>query len=175
MKVINLFGGPGTGKSTTASDLFAEMKWNDMNVELVTEFAKDLSWEKRWDTLTDQLYVAAKQNHKLWRIKDQVDYCITDSPLIMGMCYTPANFCPKTYPDFIHDLWNSYDNINFFLKREKPFHQVGRHTTEDESITLDKTIKHLLDEHDIPYIEIPANRDARTKILWYINKLNDGT
>ncbi len=43
--VVNLLGGPGSGKSTTAADVFARLKWQDINCELVTEFAKDLVWE----------------------------------------------------------------------------------------------------------------------------------
>ena len=41
LKVINLYGGPGTGKSTTAAALFALIKREGYNVELVTEFAID--------------------------------------------------------------------------------------------------------------------------------------
>lgn len=42
-KVINLYGGPGTGKSTTAAMLFAKMKLAGFNCEYVPEFAKDLN------------------------------------------------------------------------------------------------------------------------------------
>ena len=47
MKVINLFGGPGCGKSTTAADLFARMKLRGLSVELVTEYAKDVVWDEK--------------------------------------------------------------------------------------------------------------------------------
>ena len=46
-KVINLFGGPGAGKSTTAAGLFYEMKVRDIKCELVTEYAKDMTYEKQ--------------------------------------------------------------------------------------------------------------------------------
>ncbi len=39
-----MFGGPGTGKSTSAAGLFFKMKLAQMEVELVTEYAKDLVW-----------------------------------------------------------------------------------------------------------------------------------
>ena len=35
--VINLIGAPGTGKSTLASELFALMKWQGYDVEIVSE------------------------------------------------------------------------------------------------------------------------------------------
>lgn len=43
-KYINFFGGPGSEKSTSAAQLFSRMKKQRMNVELVTEVAKDFLW-----------------------------------------------------------------------------------------------------------------------------------
>jgi len=56
-KYINIFGGPGAGKSTTAALLFAEMKSGGFKVELVTEVAKDFVWEDRSTTLSIQPYI----------------------------------------------------------------------------------------------------------------------
>ncbi len=47
LKVINLWAGPGAGKSTTAAGLFNLMKIRGYNVELVTEFAKEMVYEGR--------------------------------------------------------------------------------------------------------------------------------
>lgn len=44
--VINMFGGPCTGKSTTATAVFSLLKMHDVNIEYTSEFAKDLTWEK---------------------------------------------------------------------------------------------------------------------------------
>lgn len=77
---INLFGGPGTGKSTAAASLFAEMKKKGMDVELVTEVAKDFVWEERQKTLEIQPYITVKQYRNLFRLKGKVDYVITDAP-----------------------------------------------------------------------------------------------
>ncbi len=55
--VVNLFGGPSAGKSTTAAGVFALLKLHDLRSELVTEFAKDLTWEKREKTLNNQYYI----------------------------------------------------------------------------------------------------------------------
>jgi hypothetical protein len=41
LKVINLYSGLGSWKSTTAAGLFHLMKQDLYSVELVTEFAKD--------------------------------------------------------------------------------------------------------------------------------------
>jgi ATP:corrinoid adenosyltransferase len=61
MKVINIFAGPGAGKSTTAAGLFYHMKKLNMSVELVTEYAKSRVWEQHSSVMRDQVYLTAKQ------------------------------------------------------------------------------------------------------------------
>ena len=55
--VINLFGGPGCGKSTTMARIFADLKIQGYNAEMVSEFAKDLVYEQRQETMKDELYL----------------------------------------------------------------------------------------------------------------------
>ena len=85
--IINLFGGPGTGKSTTAAALFYKLKMMGINCELVTEFAKDITWEKNKKALACQPYVFGKQCYRIERCVDQVDVIITDSPLPLSILY----------------------------------------------------------------------------------------
>lgn len=41
MKVINLFAGPGSGKSTTCAGVFSKLKLAGVNCEMALEYAKD--------------------------------------------------------------------------------------------------------------------------------------
>ena len=84
MKVINFFGGPCSGKSTAAAGLFYLMKKQKYNVELVTEFAKDLVYEDHTMALSEQNYVFANQEYRLARLEGKIDYAISDSPLILS-------------------------------------------------------------------------------------------
>ena len=54
-----------------AANIFAELKWMGIDCELVSEFAKELVWEKRNETFKDELYIFAKQNHRLWQVLQQ--------------------------------------------------------------------------------------------------------
>ena len=45
MKVINFYGGPGTGKSVQAAATYCALKKQGLNCELVTEYAKDKLWD----------------------------------------------------------------------------------------------------------------------------------
>ena len=59
-KVINLFGGPGAGKSTIAAGLFYNMKIAGYNVERADEWIKDKVYEGTKYPFKDQLYTFAK-------------------------------------------------------------------------------------------------------------------
>jgi hypothetical protein len=141
------------------------MKWNSINVELIDEYAKELSWDKRYSVLEDQLYVVAKQNRKLNRIRTQVDWAITDSPLIMALPYAVDNYLPNNFRPMVHELFNTYDNLNIMLRRTKPFFPIGRHHTEEESIALDSVIENLLIKNGYDYHIVDANENAKFEIM----------
>jgi len=149
MRVINLFGGPGTGKSTTAAALFALMKREGYNVELVTEFAKDLVWTERNKELNDEVYIFGKMYHKLWRLRDKVDYVIIDSPLPTCLYYDNERI--DNFRDFVLSAFHTFKNTNFLLKRNFKYQEEGRVQTEEEADLVDKDIRSML-ERDHIYI-----------------------
>jgi hypothetical protein len=165
MKVINLFAGPGAGKSTARAGLFNLMKNNGINCEEVTEYAKDVTWDETQVLLSDQLYVLANQNRRLTRLKDKVEYAVSDSPLLLTINYLDPQYLPYTFRGMTMELWNTYDNINYFIQRTKPYNPVGRNQTADEAKQIDANIKMMLDYLKIPYKEIPGDKTAPYKIF----------
>lgn len=173
MKVINLFSGPGAGKSTTRAGLFHIMKSNGHNVEEVTEYAKDVTWEGTQILLADQLFVLANQNRRLERLRDKVEAAISDSPLLLTINYVNPTYLPHTFKAMTMELWNTYDNLNFFINRAKKYNPSGRNQTLEEAVQIDNDIKLMLNYHKIPYIELDGDRDAPQKIYdTYMKGLN---
>lgn len=164
LTVINLWGGPGTGKSTTAAGLFNLMKLKKHNVELVTEYAKQMVWERQHHTVfKNQILMLAKQDQKQRVLVDQMDFCITDSPILMGLTYAPEDYYVNFEP-LIKEVFDSYNNINIFLRRVKEYNPVGRNQTEQEAIEKDLEIKNLLDSHGISYTVVKADEIAHEEI-----------
>lgn len=149
--VINLYGGPGVGKSTTAAGLFFRMKTTGMNVELVTEFAKDLTYRKSTHVLRDQGYVLAEQHHRLWQCRDQVDFVVTDSPLLLPLVYAELGdsiYHTTEFRDYVLSLMSSYNNVNFFLNRpsNQTYSMIGRQQSHQEAQQIDQKIIDLLND-----------------------------
>lgn len=167
LTVINLFGGPGIGKSTLAAGLFHTMKVRGMSVELVTEVAKDLIWEGRRTMLTEQDHVFSEQNKRLRRLVGQVEYAVVDSPLLMGIAYC-RDFFPKTFFPYVVETVRTYNNINILLTRTFKYDQVGREQTEEGAIEKDNIIKHLLHTYDIDHHELVSDSTTCSKILEHV-------
>lgn len=165
MKVINLYGGPGTGKSTTSAGLFFLFKTAYLETELVNEYAKYLVWSDRVNTFQEQGYVFSKQNHKLEILRDKVDYVITDSPLPLSIIYGRDNNYHESFEKYVVDKFNSYENINIFLNRRKPYNPNGRTQTEDEAQGKDAEILELLFDLGMDYHSIDADIHAPWKIF----------
>ncbi len=162
MKVINLFAGPGVGKSTTAAILFEEMKRKGLNVELVTEYAKSKVRENSLDVLKDQVYLLAKQDHRLEVLRDKVDYVITDSPILLYMHYSKYSNHPELVKQMTPILFSTYDNVNFFIERTKPYNPRG----EDNAREADDEILQLLIDGSYPFICLPDGEKIIDNILY---------
>lgn len=164
--VVNLLGSPGTGKSTIAAEVFAKLKWAGINCELVTEFAKDLTWERRTHTLQNQIYIFGKQHHRLFRLHDKVDVIITDSPLILSGFYDSMYGEDRNeLTDLIRREVMRYENMNYFLNRTKPYNPKGRNQTEEESNMLSVSLKEYLSKTFGDYKELLANDDTSEIII----------
>jgi len=151
--IVNLFAGPGAGKSTIAAHLFALLKWENIECELVREYAKDIVWEESYKILENQTYVFGTQLHRMHILKDKVDVIITDAPLLNSVLYYAGQFNHQ-FSEYVETINNSLWNLNYFVKRMKPYHPKGRYHTEEQSLELDKEIKKLLTRCGQEYKEI---------------------
>lgn len=173
--VINILGGPGVGKTTIANELFVNLKKMGKDVEAVSEFAKELVWEKRNEAFDDRLYMHAEQNHRLMMMNGNLDYIITDSPLILTSIYNKfylKDKFPKAYNKMIDDVtmqtFNLYQNKTFYIERKVDYNTLGRRESESEALQIDKRIKKYLSDNKIPYYKISDRDDAAKQILTII-------
>lgn len=145
------------------------MKNSGLSVELVTEYAKDLTWEGRFDLLTDQLYILAKQNRRLQRLQGQVDFVVTDSPLLLSYHYVTPEYLPLHFKNLVLELWNQYDNHNIKINRVKPYVQKGRSQTQEQAVEIDTKINEMLTKLDIKTYSFDGDRECPHKIFSHLS------
>jgi hypothetical protein len=169
--LINIYGAPSAGKSTTRAGVFYNLKRAGVNCEEVYEFAKKLTWADRHKSLACQPYVFGKQLHEIEMLGNQVDVIITDCPLLLsrfyGMKYASDRY-PQSFFDFVGDQAAIVGGLNFFLNRVKTYNPSGRNQTEAESDEVGRELKAMLDVMAVPYIELDGDEDAAQKITAYI-------
>lgn len=173
-KYVNLFGGPGVGKSTTAAALFIEMKKAGYKVELVTEVAKDFVWEDRSTTLSLQPYITIKQWRNLARLKGKVDYVITDAPILMGCVYADlyASHLPASYKHFIVDLHKQEldPSVNIVLHRAFEYDTTGRYQSEKTAMDIDSAIIEVLQSNGLPWSAINPKNTSIDFFMKFVTK-----
>lgn len=168
MIVVNLFAGPGSGKSTTCAGLFHKLKLAGVNCEMALEYAKDKVWEESYKILDDQIYVFGKQLHRIFRLKDKVDVVITDSPLPLSIYYDKS--ANPYFADLVMNQFNEFNNINYFIVRDDTYNSKGRMQTEQEAKEIDSEVSLILGHYNIKYTKVTKS-EAVDKIFNDVMKL----
>lgn len=163
--IVQFFGGPGTGKSTMAARIFAELKENGYITELATEYAKDMVWQESFHVMLNQLYLFGKQHHRIWRLLGKVDIIVTDAPLLMGLVYGDISDAQR---NLVIEKHNELRTVNFLLLRQGKYHDAGRTQTEKEAKKLDEDIENVLRDNDPFFYMMPADKTSIPKIMEYI-------
>ena len=158
--VINLYGGPGTGKSTTDAHLFTILKNEGYNVELVREYAKEICWQNL--PIDCQLVVMTEQYRRQNILSGKVDVIITDSPLLLTKVYGEDFHLPVG--EWSEALYNDFDNYDVSLVRVKKYNPKGRYQCEEDAKKMDKEIFDMVSGFtDIDFL-VEADVDAASKI-----------
>jgi hypothetical protein len=153
--VVNLFAGPGAGKSTGAAYIFSKLKMKGFDCEYVSEFAKDKVWEKNDEVFKSQFYITGKQIFKIKRCYGKVDIIVTDSPIAIGAQYLKEDE-QKLGPAILEEF-NKYNNLNFFINRVKGYNPNGRHQTLEEAVAIDGSVREWLVDNEIPFESMDGN------------------
>lgn len=152
--VINGYGGPGAGKSTACMEITAALKKAGYGAEYVQEYAKELVYDKNMEMLDgsakNQFEILKEQTRRVDRLYDQVDFIVTDSPILLNEIYN-KELTPE-YRDIVGKIQNSYSNFSFFIERDASnFEEEGRIHNLAESIQKDQEIRDMLLDNDIKY------------------------
>lgn len=147
--IVNLAGVPGVGKSTGAAYVFSQLKMKGINAELVSEVAKDATWENNKVALKNSAYLFGAQSLSISRCEDKVDVIVTDSPLFLAILYKDSFRFKDSFDKCVIDTFKSYNNLTFLVERSKPYSTSGRNQTELESNELIRPLNELIEKYNI--------------------------
>jgi hypothetical protein len=142
--------------------VFSELKWRGQRVEMAPEFVKDLVWEDRKQALGNQIYVFACQLQRIMRIEHQVDYIVTDSPLLLSLVYGQDE--SPEFQALVHRVNLRFDNLNFLLTRSKVYDGVGRYQDEEQAELVCGMVKDMLRNENVEHLELVAKKEVERAI-----------
>lgn len=179
--IINLYGGPGAGKSTSAAFLYYLLKCNGDNVELVREYVKNWAWEDRKFNTYDELYFLGKQVRHESMLFGKVSYIVTDAPVYMTSYYAKL-YCSPGMADGVERAAQAFykqaqddghRHVHVYLRRHKPYQAEGRYQNEQQALEVDDGVFKMLAKLDAPAKDVftcsPEEKDLRD-VLWMIQK-----
>lgn len=148
-KVINIIGGPGSDKSLFTAAIILYLNLHHKTVELIPDFAKSLVWQKDYEALKNQYFIAQQQFRMLSLLDGQVQYLVTEGSLPQLMYYNDHyadNICDvmKTRLQ-IREWHKQFNNVNILIERsDKKYVQTGRFQSEEQAKEIDHGLRGLL-------------------------------
>jgi hypothetical protein len=180
-KLINLFGGPGIGKSGISAGITYELKKRHISCNNPYEFPKRLAWDNNIPAIKDQLYVFANQHRGIAESYGKVDYIVIDSPILFSTIYHtyytegyPAEFYGEEFHNFIISLHKRYNSINILLERGETQHNDDERFQDiKQSIEIDTLCKKILDDNGFNYHTIKVDEFTVDKIITLLDLNNE--
>jgi hypothetical protein len=172
--LINLFGGPGTGKSTTMAAVFSFLKNAGALAEMAPEFAKDVVWERNFDVLRNQIAIFGEQHRRVFRLVNQVEFIVTDSPLLNSVLYGRKAHMGPTFLQLVIEEHRKLPALNVFLRRTKRYEERGRVQDYASALALDAETLQMLHAHAPGFLEVDADSTAAPKIVAAAMRVHEG-
>lgn len=170
---INLFGGPGVGKTTLASSVFALLRRQGVPCEMVPEWIKQWAYEGRVQQGFDPFYAFARQLHSEEESLRHVGVTISDSPV-----YLQCMYADKNAPSIADDMWSiahtyeqTYPSRNYYVTRDGDYEQSGRWESHADAVDMDLHIRSKLLLYKIPH-KVVCRNDTELISQDLLNSLN---
>jgi hypothetical protein len=153
----------------------AEMKLQDIEVEMAPEYAKEMVWqESNPDVLNNQVHVFGVQQNRIHRLLGQVDVIVTDAPLLHSIVYDRLyDFVgpSEAFHKLVYDQFSRLENVNIVLRRdEEEYLTNGRQQDLEEAREADKVLREVLTDYSVEHT--PMNMQAPVDKLMSVIESN---
>lgn len=177
--LVNIFGGPGVGKTTIAAEVFIELsKWGK-TVHLMQEKSKVDAWLKKPPTLEDQVrYLAETYDEQAKLLRNgRPEVILSDSPVALVGIYTDLNgglmgnatHLAKSIMTIA--LGDHSKELPFLLERMGEYVEDGRFQSEVDAKRLDRDIAFAVYWHYATYYKITVRNAVDTIVKMTLEEL----
>lgn len=174
--VVNMFAGPGAGKTTCAWEVASALKKKGLVVEYVPEVAKEYVWDNNFEMLDgsvkNQSKLFEEQDRRVQRLMGKVEVIVTDSPILLNNIYVK-----ETDPAFkqkVTERFKKQNNFNVFVERGRNYESEGRIHDYADSVRIDTQIQDLLHDNKFYFKKYtyPQIKQCVENINKYVRKCN---
>lgn len=170
---VNLYGGPGTGKSVQQALIFARLKMWGVDAIMSMEIAKRHVYSGSKDIATQE-GLFGDQLKELNLFNNNVEVIVTEAPLLFNIIYDKA-YAKTSNIDFHRTVSNRYkefNNMDFLFTRTHEYQQEGRYQDESGAREIDEIIQQVLKENAVvPHVIEPHEESAITIARLIMKKL----
>lgn len=147
---VNVFGPPNVGKSTIVAKIFARLKEDGYNVELVTEYIKKWTYILRQPKSFDQIYIFGQQLHREdMALSAGFEHIITDCPILLNCFYTKYNNLPgyNQLLEIAKEFEEKYPSLNIYIpKIHENYSPIGRFHDIEQIKKIDEALRDFFEE-----------------------------
>lgn len=165
MLVVNIWGGSGTCKSALLHLVVGTAKLDGIRVEGCINHARDIALDRDWKRFQDQEAILDEQYRLLARLKGQVDFAVTDSPLLGCLHHCVGDVRERLAPK-ARTLWNRFDNASIRIERQ-PERLPGNRIQDDRGTPVsDTAVTELLVAEKIPFTSSRSSAALEVVLAW---------
>ncbi len=164
-RVINVIGGPGCDKSLVTAAIILYLKLRQKSVEVIPDYAKSLVWQRNFEVLKNQYFIAQRQFEMLELLDGQIQFLITECSLPQVLYYNenyPDNICDiaKTRKQIL-EWYKQHNNINVFVERgDRKYVHTGRFQDEEQAKAIDQGLRGVLTREGLRYTSLGQDLEA---------------
>lgn len=170
MIVIELIGGPGSGKTTTAAQLWGYLKDNGIFCEYLREPAQEEIYKRGNLNRITQLHLTTKLMQKLHeRQLEGVKICIVDTPILGPFLYSSLNDRMfEVFSSINDEIREIFDVRTVFITRTEHSHWRSQGRTEatlEQAKLIDSKTLDTYQDHCVEVIQVLKGIETKPEIL----------